>query len=372
MEIAAHRPYCGDVTVRPLVTFAALVGLALLPPQASAETPASSPQLGRSFVVSQVSGTVLVKPSGSARSSRLTGRRTIPVGSTVDATRGKVRLVGAVNRSGGTQAGVFYAGAFKATQARRTRAVVDLRLVGGSFAGCGTGAASAAAARRRVRGLWGIAKGRFRTRGRHSAATIRGTKWLTEDKCHSTLVASERGTVTVSKEETTCVAICAGFTVSEGSVYETQCSKAPLPIPGYAGHCTHLHYGLPGGGRRRGFKGPTGFVAFYLFIDFREAERSRSADVCVRRAGGVEERCTTYSLSGFCDFPGPPLCDYVTGDSCRPESGAGDYVFRWRVDGLDLPFAQTARAPRPDSYWLDTDPRQCTNESQMHTVPPIP
>ncbi len=216
----------------------------------------------------------------------------------------------------------------------------------------------------------GVAKGRFRTRGRHSAATIRGTKWLTEDKCQSTLVASERGTVTVNSDATICVGICAGFEVKAGSVYETYCSKDPLPLPNYAGHCTHLHYDLPARGRRRGFNGPTGFVAFYLFIDFLEAERDRSADLCVRRAGGAEERCTAYSLSSFCDFPGPPRCQYLTGGSCRPESGAGDYVFRWRVDGFDLPATQTARAPSPDPYWLEADPRQCLN--RMQPVSAIP
>ncbi len=72
----------------------------------------------------------------------------------MNATRGKVRLVGAVDRNGGAQSGVFYGGAFTATQARRRRAIVDLKLVGGSFKGCGSGAANAAA-RRRIRGLWG-------------------------------------------------------------------------------------------------------------------------------------------------------------------------------------------------------------------------
>ena len=45
--------------------------------------------------------------------------------------------------------------------------------------------------------LWGDGKGRFRTKGKYGAATVRGTKWLTEDRCRSTLVRVKRGKVSV-------------------------------------------------------------------------------------------------------------------------------------------------------------------------------
>jgi ferric-dicitrate binding protein FerR (iron transport regulator) len=50
------------------------------------------------------------------------------------------------------------------------------------------------AARRR---LWGNGHGRFRTRGSHGIATVRGTHWLTEDRCDGTLVRVRRGVVEV-------------------------------------------------------------------------------------------------------------------------------------------------------------------------------
>jgi hypothetical protein len=53
------------------------------------------------------------------------------------------------------------------------------------------------AKRRRSRQLFGNAHGRFRTRGRHSVATIRGTKWLVKDTCKNTLTRSIQGTVVV-------------------------------------------------------------------------------------------------------------------------------------------------------------------------------
>ena len=38
---------------------------------------------------------------------------------------------------------------------------------------------------------------RFRTRGRHSAATVRGTFWETSDRCDGTLTRVRRGRVVV-------------------------------------------------------------------------------------------------------------------------------------------------------------------------------
>ena len=48
-----------------------------------------------------------------------------------------------------------------------------------------------------VRKLWGDGRGRFRTRGRYGAATVRGTKWLTQDRCDGTRVRVVRGKVGV-------------------------------------------------------------------------------------------------------------------------------------------------------------------------------
>ncbi len=45
--------------------------------------------------------------------------------------------------------------------------------------------------------LFGNGKGRFRTTGRHSAATVRGTIWLTEERCDGTLTRVTRGIVSV-------------------------------------------------------------------------------------------------------------------------------------------------------------------------------
>ena len=45
--------------------------------------------------------------------------------------------------------------------------------------------------------LLATAHGRFRTRGRFSAGTVRGTVWGTRDRCDGTLTVVRRGTVLV-------------------------------------------------------------------------------------------------------------------------------------------------------------------------------
>ena len=45
--------------------------------------------------------------------------------------------------------------------------------------------------------LWGSGKGKFRTSGKYSSATVRGTIWLTQDECDGTLTRVKRGVVQV-------------------------------------------------------------------------------------------------------------------------------------------------------------------------------
>ena len=145
------------------------------------------------MVVGAVSGTIRIKlKNGKFRT--LGANESIPLGSTVDATKGKVKLTSAAGSGGKVQAGVFYKGAFVITQTRGAKPVTQLALSG--KLSCSTRKASASA-RKKVRRLWGDGKGRFRTRGRHGAATVRGTKWLTEDRCNGTLVRVKRGVVAV-------------------------------------------------------------------------------------------------------------------------------------------------------------------------------
>ena len=118
----------------------------------------------------------------------------LPLGSTIDTRRGRVELTTVRDRRRTRlQEGVFYGGLFKVRQSAATRFVTDL-VLSGRLTSCPRGSASAA---RRARKLWGNAGGRFRTRGRHSSGAVRGTRWLTADRCDGTLTVVREGTVAV-------------------------------------------------------------------------------------------------------------------------------------------------------------------------------
>jgi hypothetical protein len=94
---------------------------------------------------------------------------------------------------GQPETATFYAGIFKITQ---TGSITNLTLT--QPLSCPkTGSASAAAKKPKTRKLWGSGKGSFRTTGTYSAATIRGTTWLVQDTCTSTLTKVTQGVVSV-------------------------------------------------------------------------------------------------------------------------------------------------------------------------------
>jgi streptogramin lyase len=153
-------------------------------------------------VVADADGDVRYKAPGGTWQELGAGEE-LPVGVALDARNGKVNLTTAGCR-GGVQAGVFGGGVFSVRQPRSGCGRVDVYLRGGSFAGCGRaarrgGARRASASRsRKVRRLWGRDEGgQFRSHGRHSHATVRGTRWLTVDRCDGTLTRVTDGAVVV-------------------------------------------------------------------------------------------------------------------------------------------------------------------------------
>jgi hypothetical protein len=156
-----------------------------------------APKLGETVNVSVVSGTVLVKTRGSSKFSTLAQARQIKVGSQVDTKSGVVRLASAAGK-GKTQAGDFGRGVFEVAQSKAAKGLTDLKLKGGKFDSCGASGRKASAAKKKtIRSLFSKAKGKFRTKGRYSAASVRGTTWLVADRCDGTLTSVTSGTVSV-------------------------------------------------------------------------------------------------------------------------------------------------------------------------------
>ena len=141
-----------------------------------------------------MSGTVKIKRPGRKRFVTLTAEAQIPVGSSIDTRRGRIAIT-AAQGAGKTASADFYDGLFKLTQAKRSK-LTSLTLT--ERLSCPRkGSASAAAKKKKKRRLWGDGSGKFRTKGKHSAATVVGTKWLVEDRCKSTLTRVVRGRVKV-------------------------------------------------------------------------------------------------------------------------------------------------------------------------------
>ena len=97
-------------------------------------------------------------------------------------------------KNGATDQADFYDGIFKIGQTKKSEAITTLTLV--EKLSCGAGKANVAKKKKKRR-LWGDGKGRFQTKGKHSAATVVGTKWLVEDTCTTTLTRVARGKVRV-------------------------------------------------------------------------------------------------------------------------------------------------------------------------------
>lgn len=175
--------------------------LALVPARDGGCASGPLPVLGRRVNVQLISGRVQIKRPQSRYFTRLRAEDQIPIGSRVDASDGRVAITAASNTRGATHRGEFYGGAFEVRQRRALRPVTELRLIGDPRRDCQirarAGTAVAAQASRKRRRLWGDGKGRFRTRGRSSAATVRGTRWLTEERCTGTLTRVVVGSVSV-------------------------------------------------------------------------------------------------------------------------------------------------------------------------------
>jgi len=137
--------------------------------------------------------TVGVTPAGTVR-VRLPGAKafvpltpgTVPYGAQIDTRKGKVVIA-----PGKGQQATFSDGIFKLS---RSGKITNLTLT--EPLACPK-RGGAAAAKTKTRRLWGSGKGHFRTSGRLSAATVRGTTWLVQDTCTTTLTRVKQGSVTV-------------------------------------------------------------------------------------------------------------------------------------------------------------------------------
>jgi hypothetical protein len=148
----------------------------------------------------------------------LTEARQIPSGSQIDSRKGSLQVSAASTlRRGKPQIGTFGGAIFKLAQDPRkiTKGLTTLSLLESDFPGAPTyrsckttthttnhpnntpTAQTTRLSNRVLQTLHANVHGHYRTRGRYSAATVRGTQWGTRDQCNGTLTIVQRGTVAV-------------------------------------------------------------------------------------------------------------------------------------------------------------------------------
>jgi hypothetical protein len=310
-----------------VVTLSALVAGLLL---TAAPASAKKPKLGSTAVVRPISGTVRVKKLGSNSYKTLAARATIKMGSTIDATRGTVKLITARNAKGDTQAGSFHDGAFVVTQAREAKAVTELKLVRGDFSKCPPASAAramGAAGRKSIRKLWGNAHGRFRTRGRYNAATVRGTVWLMEDFCDTSRVESKQGSVVAT------------------AAVEQAPGQPPAPAPEYT---------LLPGQFLDTFcnQGPPVTEDFCLLLLSQPADNVFGFGILVRNTPfDSYTLCLTgqyrYDCGGYLFTPPDANGFRLSAVVCKPGQGPGQYLITWYLGGYQLGPAASFTSTQP-------------------------
>lgn len=179
----------GGTETPPTPTGPGVAELLTLPP----------PVAGKRMNISVRKGKVFVRIPPSKKFIRLKDARQIPLGATFDTRKGRVNLQMA-GAGGLLELAWFYDGMFKVRQSRGSKPLTSLKMVEKIRCGKANRKATASAKRKkrkRARKLWGEGKGHFRTTGRFSSATVRGTKWLVTDRCGSTVTRVTEGSVRV-------------------------------------------------------------------------------------------------------------------------------------------------------------------------------
>ena len=144
--------------------------------------------VNKTVVVREVRGTVKIRVRGSNRFVDLDAAQGIPVGSTVDTKRGTVELTSIPRAGAAPEKAQFLDGIFRVTQ---SRGITDLKLT--EALALLAGAPAQPRASRRSASCGATGTGKFRTTGSYSAATIRGTEWLVQDTCTTTLTRVKTG-----------------------------------------------------------------------------------------------------------------------------------------------------------------------------------
>ena len=178
------------------------------PPLPALPPPELPPPLeDRSINLLPVRGVVRVRYPGSRVAVRLTQAIQVPPATGIDADDGYVTLLSDRTGNGDAQSTTLWNGSFRVDYTRllhpedgrrggrASQPFTELTLLGRPLPAA---AGPARAAAKKGGGLWARGRGRFRTRGRFGAGTVRGTWWRTRLTRAGDLFTVRRGVVSVS------------------------------------------------------------------------------------------------------------------------------------------------------------------------------
>lgn len=164
----------------------------------------TSPLLGQREAIAVVAGEVTVRVKGSTSFVALASTSTIPDGSEIDTTNGRVVIAAATPTSGQSRTAEVYGGRSLVHQdpaLGQTNLALSLPLSGCPRATGHRSAAGSLARRRthpKARHLWvSEGGGNWSTTGRYVSTSVEGTSWLTQDQCARSKVRVASGRVEV-------------------------------------------------------------------------------------------------------------------------------------------------------------------------------
>jgi hypothetical protein len=142
-----------------------------------------------------VEGTVRIKLPGQNDFFVLEGEAQVPIGTIIDTTEGRVRLVSASNNSGGTRVAEFWDGVFEVQQEEKRGTLTTVLDLVPKY-GCGK-SGEITGRKKGGNGLWGSESGGgHKTKGNKGSGATRGTIWFVGDTCNKKTIAKvEEGKV---------------------------------------------------------------------------------------------------------------------------------------------------------------------------------
>jgi Ca2+-binding RTX toxin-like protein len=169
------------------------------------------PLVGKSVSIRPLHGEPLIRLPDAERFYPLRKQIDAPVGASFDTSRpgslialavaGRTRVTASRRRGRPpTATALVSEGEARVAQGKPRRATADLVLEGGDFAACDSKDADSAAGVRSktIRGMTVRSEGRFRARGRNSAAVGRAAVWSVDDRCDGTRTRGLEGTTVVT------------------------------------------------------------------------------------------------------------------------------------------------------------------------------